>query len=109
MNDPMKIAADRKCEILGATINTIISALAGGIPEGEAVTADDAIDYFVMGIAAIMDNDTDLTTPLMRKKALKAIGQLLEKRHREFREFRTANNGIGWLATVFDSADGPTH
>lgn len=99
----MKVSSDDKLTMLGGVINPVMSALAGASNSDE-VSPDDAIDFFVMGIAAILDNDTALTTPLLRKKALKSVADLVEQRYAHMRMLRANSGGMGWLASVFDAA-----
>ena len=78
------VSIEDKLSVLQAHYRPIMDEL-GALAVGNDVTADDVIELFAMGIAAIIDNDSHLTTPRHLRQAAESAGKLIEQRSKDFR------------------------
>lgn len=102
----MKVSSEYKMEILDALLPALFDSLADGAPGGEA-TADDVVDLFTMGLAAILDNDSHLKTPRDFRIWSERIAKRTETWAREFRVVQE-KTGVSWLRTALGSRVGQT-
>jgi uncharacterized protein (UPF0147 family) len=84
-----------KLNVLQAHIGPMMDAL-GTMAKGNDLTADDLVEFFAMGIAAVIDNDTNVRSPRDIRKASEASTKLIEQRARDFRALHEAT-GISAL------------
>jgi 20S proteasome alpha/beta subunit len=82
----MTVPADAKLQLLGSTMGLIMDSLASHTP-GE-LTADDILDFFAIGMAAVIDNDTHLTTPRDVRIASETAGKRVEQWTKELRKLQ---------------------
>ena len=80
MNVPVEVKLAALQEIMKLVLDTL-----GGCAEGGDLTADDIIDFFAIGIASVIDNDTHLTTPSDLRKAAQVVTKTVEGRVKELR------------------------
>jgi hypothetical protein len=98
----LNVTIDQKVEIMHVMFDPILGALRGMAPE-KNVSADDIIDFFALGIAMILDNDTNLTTPeLLRLGAISAT-KMIDTRANQLRESRD-ETGMSLLAIILEEA-----
>ena len=108
----MNIETMDKVAVLKVVINPVMDQLAAMVPEGQEVSADDLVDFFSLGIAAILDNDSPLRTPRDLRLGSETAAKLIERRAKEFRAMQD-QAGASWLSVAMASRDfapaaGPT-
>ena len=71
------------------------------------MTADDIMDFFAIAIAALLDNDSNLTTPrhLLRIGA-ETAAKHIERRAKKFRAMQ-GQAGISWFSLAMERAEAP--
>lgn len=92
----MNIEAMDKVAILKVVLNLIMNQLAAMVPEGQVVEAGDLLDFFALGVAAILDNDTHLRTPRDLRLGAETAAKLIERHAKDFRAMKE-QAGIKWL------------
>ena len=96
----LNVTIDQKVEIMHVMFDPIMGAL-GAMSSGNDVSADDIIDFFALGIAMVLDNDTNLKTPqLLRLGAITAT-KMIDTRARQLRESRD-ESGMSLLAIILE-------
>jgi hypothetical protein len=105
MTGTMNVKTEYKAQVLGMLYPQLFDALARGAEGGE-VTADDIIDFFGMGIAAILDNDSHLTTPRHLRIGADTAAVRIEERAMEFRAMQEAA-GVSWLSLKLAEGETP--
>lgn len=81
----LNVSVEEKLSILSSVMNPVAQALAEA-SEGNELSADDLIDYFVLGAAAVIDNDSHLTTPGHLRHAVEVVGKRLSDRVKLLRQ-----------------------
>ena len=99
----MNVKTDYKVQVLGMLYPQLFSALAAGAEDGD-VTADDIIDFFGMGIAAILDNDSYLKTLRDLQHGATTAALRIEQRAKEFRAMQD-QAGISWLSLKLEQGE----
>jgi hypothetical protein len=70
----MKVTDQAKIDLFQEVMPMVMQYLAANSPD-RALIADDIIDFFALSIAAVIENDTDLTTPQQQRKGVEAAGK----------------------------------
>ncbi|QCB42732.1 hypothetical protein E5673_11280 [Sphingomonas sp. PAMC26645] len=70
----MKVDDQAKIDLFQVIAPIVMQYLAANSPD-RALIADDIIDFFALSIAAVIENDTDLSTPQHQRKAGEAAGK----------------------------------
>lgn len=95
---PMKVPAAAKLDAMQEILLPVLDMLGKNAEDGD-LTADDIIDFFAIGIAAVIDNDTNLTTPGDLRKAAQVATKMIEGRVKELRALQ-AQEGQSFLDLV---------
>ncbi len=95
------VSIEDKLTVLQAHIGPILDEL-GTMAEGNELTADDIVEFFAMGIAAVIDNDTNFKTPRDLRKAADSTAIVIERRARDFRALSEAT-GVSALDILCSS------
>ena len=72
------VSTEDKLNVLQAHIGPMMNEL-GALAKDRQLTADDVVELFAMGIAAIHDNDSELTAPRHFRLAGEAAGKIVEQ------------------------------
>ena len=99
----MDVPTDYKLRTLGAMMPAVYGTLAGGTANGE-MNADDVVDFFVMAVAAILDNDSDIRTPRDIRQCGEMVGKRTERWTKLFREMQ-GEAGVSWLSVMLEQAE----
>lgn len=105
----MKIETEQKATVLNWLLELIMDSLAKQLDdEDDELTGDDLLDFFALGIAAIIDNDTLLTTPRDRRLAVETARKHIE---RNVKELRTAHDesGVSLLSLILGNRTPTAH
>lgn len=104
----MNIDTMDKVTLLKVVLRPIMDQL-GVLADNNNVDADDVVDLFAMGIAAIIDNDTSLRTPAQLESAVQDAAALISRRTNEFRTMQD-QAGMSWfkVAMMTPRSDEPT-
>lgn len=103
-SDLMKIALEKKVAVLSSVMKPIMDLLAAELPEGDDdLTGDDILDFFALGVAALIDNDSLLTTPRDLRLAVETARKHVD---RHVKELRAAHDesGVSLLALMLEPA-----
>jgi hypothetical protein len=92
----MNVTTEYKTQVLGMLYPQLFEALAGGAEDGN-VTADDIMDFFGLGIAAVLDNDSHLKTESQLQHGVLTAALRIEQRTKEFRTMQN-QAGVSWLS-----------
>jgi hypothetical protein len=103
----MNVSSEDKMKVLGVLYPRLFEALAGCTEDGE-VTGDDVVDFFAMAIGALLDNDSNLTTPQQLRLGVATAAKRAEVWTKEFRKVQDAT-GTSWLSTVINEPAGEPH
>ena len=85
------VSIEDKLTVLQAHFPAIMDEL-GALADGNDLTADDIVEFFALGIAAAIDNDTNFKSPRDIRRAAEACAKLIDRRARDF---RTLNEAAG--------------
>jgi len=99
----MKVPSDYKLQILGVVLESLMPSLAAA-SDGAEVSADDVLGVFALGIAAVLDNDTNLRTPRDLRLGAETAAKLIERRAKEFRAMQE-QAGMSWLSYTMMKAE----
>lgn len=89
------VSTEDKLSVLQAHVGQIMEQL-GTMADGNDLTADDLVEFFAMGIAAVIDNDTNFKSPRDLRKASEAAAKVIEQRAKDFRALNDAT-GVSTL------------
>lgn len=78
------VSTEDKLTVLQAHIGPIMDAL-GALAKDKTLSADDVVEVFAMGVAAILENDSHLTGARACKLASQQMGELIRQRLKDFR------------------------
>ena len=92
MNMQSNVSVEDKLAVLQAHFPAIMEELTN-LAKGNDLTADDIIEFFALGIAAVIDNDTNFKSPREMRRAAEACAKLIDRRARDF---RTLNEAAGF-------------
>ena len=62
------VSLQSKTEIMRSLYHPLMSALAGAVG-GNDLTGDDLLEFFALGMAMVIDNDTHIVTPSAKREA----------------------------------------
>lgn len=96
------VSVEEKPSILSSRKNPVAQALADA-SDGNELSADDLIDFFALGAAAIIDNDSHLTTPGHLRHAVEAVSKRISEQVKLLRLHR-AEAGTSVLAEMMTGA-----
>lgn len=89
------VSLEDKLTLLQQELRPIMRALGALAAPGD-FTGDDLAELFALGIAAVIDHDTDLKTARDIREAAIRAGKLVEHRAKEFRKL-SEKSGISVL------------
>ncbi|WP_167397770.1 hypothetical protein [Sphingomonas faeni] len=72
--DIMKVDDQAKIDLYQEIMPIVMQYLAANSTD-DLLIADDIIDFFALSIASVIQNDTNLTTPLLQRKGVEAAGK----------------------------------
>ena len=72
--DIMKVDDQAKIDLFQEIMPIVMQYLAAN-SAGQALIADDIIDFFALSIASVIQNDTNLTTPQLQREGVEAAGK----------------------------------
>ncbi len=96
----LNVTIDQKVEIMHVMFDPIMGALGAMSPENQ-VSADDLIDFFALGIAMILDNDTNLKTQQHIRLGAITATKMIDTRAKQLRESRD-ETGMSLLAIILE-------
>ncbi len=97
------VSVEEKLSILSSVMNPVAEALAVA-SDGNALSADDLIDFFALALAAVIDNDSHLTTPGHLRHAVDAVSKRLGERVKLLRQHQD-EAGTSVLAEMMTGAE----
>lgn len=107
--EKINVSIEEKLSILSSVMSPVAQALADASDNNE-LSADDLIDFFALGAAAVIDNDSYLTTPGHLRQAVDAVSKRIAEKVKLLR-LHQAETGTSVLAEMMAGAipAGPIH
>ena len=99
----MAINEAEQIEIISPMVRVIMGAIAAKSPNGE-VTGDDVLSLHALGIALMIDNDTNLRTPRDRRLAVETAKKHVERWMRVLDAVKK-ETGMSALSRMLDAPD----
>lgn len=92
---------DAKKAIAAHMVPGVMQALRD-VSVDQVATADDILDVLAFCIAAVLENDTHITTPKHTKQAMETIETFVKRRARQLRDDRQSLDAPSFLARAVD-------
>lgn len=94
----IRTKTDQLLQLMAANLPALARSLAGGEDE---VDGSDLANYFLLGVAMVLENDPELKTPEQIERAAQEAASCIPVFVRQFRAYRE-QSGAGFLPSMMN-------